>query len=297
MTLLQLQYFSALARNCHFTRTAEEMHVSQPTLSHAIRELEKELEGALFERKGGRVEMTDLAQEFLPYVLSAMQQLDKGIEQVRNKAEQRPVPVRLTYIHSLADTLIPKLIREFRISGAHEKANFYLEEAISETGLRRLRSGKTDMAFTTLRGEGVSSEAVWMQPLSLAVSRDHPLAGHSEVCFEDFRHEQMIAFLKPSHLREQTDRMFDERGSSPQIAFEVRDSSVAYQYVALSLGVAVLPESMVYDREHVILLPIRDTESIAARPVYLSWLGKEMMSREAAAFLDFVLHRKKQEYT
>ena len=291
MTLLQLQYFCALARNCHFTRTAEELHISQPTLSHAVKELEREVGGPLFRRRGGRVELTERARTLLPYVLSARQQLERGLEAARALEETASAPVRIAYVHSIADTLIPTLIQEFT-AGEGRGVRFELEDAISEVSLRHLRGGRADLAFTTLRDEETASAPVLEQPLYLAVSREHPLAARSFVRFEDFRDEKMIAFLKPSNLREKTDRIFERRGARQRIAFEVRDSSVAFQYVALSFGAAILPESAAYDREHVKLLPISDEEGAFVRPVYLSWRRDAPLSAEAAAFRDFVLERR-----
>ena len=68
MTLLQLQYFRVLARNLHYTRTAEELHVSQPSLSYAISGLEEELGVKLFEKKGRKTTLTSYGEQFLPYV-------------------------------------------------------------------------------------------------------------------------------------------------------------------------------------------------------------------------------------
>ena len=75
MTLLQLQYFSTLARVLHYTHAAEELHISQPTLSYSINELEKEMGVRLFEKQNRKIFLTESGERFLPYVKKAMQLL------------------------------------------------------------------------------------------------------------------------------------------------------------------------------------------------------------------------------
>ena len=78
MTLLQLQYFQVLARVLHYTRSAEELHISQPSLSYSISELEKELGVKLFEKENRKISLTAYGEQFLPYVQRSLALLDEG---------------------------------------------------------------------------------------------------------------------------------------------------------------------------------------------------------------------------
>ena len=78
MTLLQLQYFQVLARVLHYTRAAEELHISQPSLSYSISELEKELGVKLFEKENRKISLTAYGEQFLPYVQRSLALLDEG---------------------------------------------------------------------------------------------------------------------------------------------------------------------------------------------------------------------------
>ena len=78
MTLLQLQYFQVLSHNLHYTRTAEQLCISQPSLSYAINELEKELGVKLFQKENRKVTQTVYGQQFLPYVEQALTLLQDG---------------------------------------------------------------------------------------------------------------------------------------------------------------------------------------------------------------------------
>ena len=78
MTLLQLQYFQVLARVLHYTRAAEELHISQPSLSYSISELEKELGVKLFKKENRKISLTAYGEQFLPYVQRSLALLDEG---------------------------------------------------------------------------------------------------------------------------------------------------------------------------------------------------------------------------
>ena len=78
MTLAQLQYFQALAHILHYTRTAEELHIAQPSLSYSINELEKELGVKLFNKEDRKITLTMYGEQFLPYVESALATINDG---------------------------------------------------------------------------------------------------------------------------------------------------------------------------------------------------------------------------
>lgn len=290
MTLLQLQYFCALARTCHYTRTAHELHISQPTLSYSIHELERELGVSLFERRNGCIELTAYGQTFLPFALAVQQQLKRGIDSIHDMVRVEGSPIRLGYFHSIADSLIPTLVRDFRKEIKH-KVNYEMTEGVSEVTLTLLREGKLDLVFTTMQMDWCENILVQNQPLYLAVSKSHPLASQASVAFSDFCHEPMIAFLRPSPLREQVDAIFDRHGIPQHVVFEVRDSSVALQYIALDFGLAILPDTTIFNREHIQLLPICDEQTKFVRPIFCAWRKESPLSANAAAFCNFIKGR------
>ena len=100
MTLLQLQYFSTLARVLHYTHAAEELHISQPTLSYSINELEKEMGVRLFEKQNRKIFLTESGERFLPYVKKAMQLLDEGVDVTRQTGSQSPLAAGVFLINS-----------------------------------------------------------------------------------------------------------------------------------------------------------------------------------------------------
>ena len=86
MNLNQLHYFAKLAEVEHYTKAAEELSISQPSLSHAISNLEKELQVPLFERHGRNVTMTKYGEMFLKYVQDSLHILNLGVERIQEAA-------------------------------------------------------------------------------------------------------------------------------------------------------------------------------------------------------------------
>lgn len=289
MTLLQLQYFYTLARICHYTRAAQELNISQPALSYSIRELEREIGGKLFEKRSRKVELTAYGKTLLPYVESALFQLEKGLSAVSELIGNEKSSVSVGYFHSIAGSVVPQLIKGFYQQEDHRKVQFELMEGISDEVLSALLVGKLDFAFATQREDWVESVQIQSQPLYLAVPIDHPLAKTGPVTFEQFAREPQIAMKKPSNLRSQIDCIFRDRGTEPDIAFEVRDCTTALQYVGMTLGTAVVPDISSVDRSRVSILPIQDPKNDFSRPIYFAWSKSRALSPSAELVKNYVL--------
>ena len=281
MTLLQLQYFSTLARVLHYTHAAEELHISQPTLSYSINELEKEMGVRLFEKQNRKIFLTESGERFLPYVKKAMQLLDEGVDVTRQTAGQATMNVRIGYFHSISASLIPSLVEKVYHSDVGRRVRFQFTEDTSFDIFNKLKNGDLDLAFCAHRDDWADSITIMKQPLYLAVPADHELASKEFVSFMDFAREPMVMLDKPSSLRMLTDRIFSRHGIIPKVVFEVRECNAALQYVALKFGVAVLPEVPAMKTERIRAIPIDDPSREFIRTVYLSWDRSRPLSRAA----------------
>ena len=281
MTLLQLQYFSTLARVLHYTHAAEELHIYQPTLSYSINELEKEIGVRLFEKQNRKIFLTESGERFLPYVKKAMQLLDEGVDVTRQTAGQATMNVRIGYFHSISASLIPSLVEKVYHSDVGRRVRFHFTEDTSFDIFNKLKNGDLDLAFCAHRDDWADSITIMKQPLYLAVPADHALASKEFVSFMDFAREPMVMLDKPSSLRMLTDRIFSRHGIIPNVVFEVRECNAALQYVALKFGVAVLPEVPAMKTERLRAIPIDDPSREFIRTVYLSWDRARPLSRAA----------------
>ena len=113
MNLNQLHYFVTLAHIEHYTRAAEMLSITQPSLSHAISMLEQELETNLFEKRGRNVVLTKYGKVFLEYVEEALKILDSGVKKTRALTSDTGGVIDLAYIFTLGSVFVPQLVGGF----------------------------------------------------------------------------------------------------------------------------------------------------------------------------------------
>ena len=289
MTLLQLQYFQVLAQTLHYTRTSEKLHISQPSLSYAIGELEKELGVKLFHREKRRVVLTVYGQQFLPYVSKALSLLQDGADSLQEMLGKAPQIVRLGYFHSVSASFIPALVESFYQQEEARNIRFQFVESSSYDILSQLQSGRLDLGFSLHRAEWAESVGIMRQPLYLAVPANHPLSSRSCVSFADFAHEPQIMLEQGSNLRSNLDQIFSLRGVIPNIVFEVRECNAALQYVGLGFGVSVLPQVPAMDTDKVFVLPISDQDREFVRTVYFTFRKAHPLSPAAQKFKEHII--------
>lgn len=289
MTLLQLQYFKTLAKVLHYTQAAKELHIAQPSLSYSISELEKELGVKLFDKENRKICLTIYGEQFLPYVEKSLSMLEEGANVLQQMAGTALQVVHLGYFHSISSSLIPSVMAGVYSQGENRHIRFQFYEATSFDIFTQLKKGELDLAFCMHRDEEVESVTIMKQPLYLAVPSNHPLSGHKFVTFEDFAKEPMVMLDKPSSLRTQLDKVFAQRGASPNVVFEVRECNAALQYVALRFGVSILPQVPAMKNEKVSVIPIADEGQSFIRTVYLSWGKKHPLSPAAQRVRDYIL--------
>lgn len=290
MTLLQLQYFQTLARVLHYTRAAQEMHISQPSLSYSINELEKELGVKLFDKENRQITLSVYGQHFLPYVDQILALVDESVGIVQQMANTALQIVKLGYFHSISSSMIPDLMEGIYNEPNDGRVRFQFSENTSFDIFNDLKAGALDLAFSLHRDSSwAESITIMKQPLYLAVPQGHPLAGRDSVSFSDFAREPQIMLDKPSGLRTLTDKIFTQRGVIPNVVFEVRECNAALQYVSLKFGVAILPHVPAMDSNKVSVLPIDDPNKDFVRTVYLSWSKTRPLSPAAQRVRNYII--------
>ncbi len=291
MTLLQLQYFQALAKRLHYTRTSEELHISQPSLSYAITELEKELGVKLFQKEKKKVNLTVQGQQFLVYVEQALSLLDQAVERVKHMASDAPQVVRMGYFHSISASFIPSLVEGFYKNFPERRIRFQFTEGTSWEVLELISSGRLDLAFCLHQAPWAQSIAVLQQPLYLAVPAGHRLAGRGSAVVDDFIDEPQIMLEPQSNLRSSLNHLFASRGYIPKIMFEVKECNAALQYVSMGFGVAVLPEVPAMASDKVSVLTLHDLDPHFIRTVYLTYHRSVALSPASQQVRDYVVQR------
>ena len=139
MNLNQLTYFVTLAQIENYTRAAKRLDITQPSLSHAISNLEKELQVPLFERHGRNVTMTKYGEMFLKYVQDSLHTLDLGVERIQEAARIQGGSISIGYIHTQGRRFIPELVRGFLNEQEGKKIDFHFQNAATGSLIRGLK--------------------------------------------------------------------------------------------------------------------------------------------------------------
>ena len=192
MTLTELKYIVAVAREKHFGRAAESCHVSQPTLSVAIKKLEEELEVKLFERSANEVSVTALGEKIVRQAQSVLEQAAAIKEMARCGQDPVAGPLTLGVIYTIGPYLLPDLVQQ-SIKRTPQMP-LILQENFTIKLLEMLRTGEIDCAVLAepFPDTGLAVAPLYDEPFFAAVPHNHPLAAQDSVSAEQLKNETML---------------------------------------------------------------------------------------------------------
>ncbi len=242
MNLFYLRYFVTLANVQQYTKAAEQLCIAQPSLSHAISQLEKELGLPLFEKSGRKTTLTRFGEEFLVCAEHTLATLDSGVESLKRSARGDGL-IRLGFLRPLGVEFVPRLAAEFLQNRPEANVRFTFHTGVSQSLLDGLAARKYDLVFCSEPSPrlGLTAVPVQKQELVLIVPKDHPLAsGHSIELAQTAPYPQ-IFFEKRSGIRSVVERMFLDIGVEPRIVYETEEDQVIAGLVAKGFGIAVVP--------------------------------------------------------
>ncbi len=242
MNLDHLRYFVKLAEVRHYTRAAEQLCISQPSLSHAINQLESELGVPLFERSGRNTTLTRFGEEFLECAQRSLDSLDVGIGSLQRSARGEGV-VRLGFLRTLGVDYIPKLTADFLAADPGCGIEFSFHSDLTGGLIDGLLQRRYDLVFCSEPDAslGLSAVPVTSQELVMIVPKDHPLSGLGSVDLADTLQYPAVFFAEGSGLRRVIDRMYDKVGGKPASFIETEEDEVIAGLVSAGFGAAVVP--------------------------------------------------------
>ena len=241
MTLQDLRYVVTLAETRNFARAAEACHVSQPTLSTQIKKLEEELGLALFERTNKRVMPTSAGVELIAQARIVLEEAEKLRQMAHQALDPMAGPLRLGVIPTLGPYLLPHLVPQLRTD--YPDLSLYLREDLTANLIERLRTGLLDAILLALpiQTDGLELIELFREPFVMALPKDSPLAGKSEVMETDLVGVPLLLLEDGHCLRDQALAVCGL--PRPRGAEDFRASSLETlrQMVAAGVGCTLLP--------------------------------------------------------
>ncbi|WP_206791936.1 LysR substrate-binding domain-containing protein [Amycolatopsis sp. MtRt-6] len=245
MELRHLRYFATVAETCHFGRAADRLHVAQPALSHAIRQLEDELGVALLARTTRQVRVTPAGEFFLAEAQRVLAAVDAGVRGARRIGEGQLGLVRVGFTGTAAFSHLPRLARALTQRLPRVELEVRADLLTAEQ-CDRLRGGLLGIGVLRppVTGAGIDYRVIEVEPLVLAVPADHRLAGEPVVAMTDLRTEPFVTYEgRDSVVREAVLRSCRDAGFTPDRRHEAPGTAALLALVAGGLGVGVVPAS------------------------------------------------------
>jgi LysR family transcriptional regulator, hydrogen peroxide-inducible genes activator len=277
MTLTELKYIVAVARERHFGRAAEACFVSQPTLSVAIKKLEEELGVLLFERGSTEVSVTPIGLQIVEQAQRVLEQSNAIREIAKQGKDPLSGPLRLGVIYTIGPYLLPNLVR--RMIQDAPSMPLLLQENYTVKLLESLRQGEIDVALLAepFSDHGLVTQPVYDEPFIVAVPRAHRWARRKSVDAEELKSETMLLLgaghCFRDHVLEVCPELsrFSANTAGIQKTFEGSSLETIRHMVASGIGITVLPVTAKPEgRDDGLLRYLRFT-SPPTRTVSLAW--------------------------
>lgn len=246
MTLNELRYIVAVARERHFGKAADSCHVSQPTLSVAVRKLEDELGVTLFERRKGEVSITPIGEQIVTQAQRVLEEIS-GIRQAAEQGkDQLAGPLRLGAIYTIGPYLLPHLIPN--LAKTAPQMPLVVEENYTAVLSEKLKQGDLDVIIISLPFDepGVRTLPLYEEPFVLLIPSSHPLNQYDEIEVDQLKGEDVLLLGSGHCFRDQVlevcpDCLAKSADGHPHQSLESSSLETIRYMVASGLGVTVLP--------------------------------------------------------
>jgi DNA-binding transcriptional LysR family regulator len=285
MELHQLRYFVTVVRAGTFTRAAERLYITQPSLSEQIRKLETELGSQLFQRLGRRLALTAAGEAFLPHAEKVMAEVEQArirIEEVRGLRLGR---LSIGAFPSAAARLLPRFVADFR--RRYPGVEVVLREGNHSSDFeQQVHDGELDLAVVRLPGRrtDLDERLLVRDPMVVLVPSGHRLTDQRSVSLAELAEELFVA-TRPGHgLRELLDRCCLQAGFEPRVALETEHLGSLIGLVLAGVGVTVLPRMAAGQEGR--RIRIRDPN--AYRDLGVVWRQSQAPGSAAGIFLDML---------
>lgn len=282
-------HFLAVARHEHVTRAANELGVSQPTVSRNLAKLEELLGSRLFDRQGRGLRLNAAGQILLQYVDRAKAELEDATLAIDEQNESAARTISIGFLGTFGVSLIPALIRSFSAQQARPPRFRLLQGSVPF--LRdRLDARDIELCVAAPRFPAANLEwrPLFEEDLFAVVPASSILAQRDGIDLVEFATQPFVV-LKPQYgLRTVVEQLCRAAGFEPKIAFEVEEVATLRGLVGAGVGVTIAPRPVLETTALTVDLPI--TSPHAHRVVGLMWRRDRRMSREASLFRNHVLN-------
>lgn len=280
MTLQELRFIIALAREKHFRKAADACFVSQPTLSVAVQKLEKELDTVLFERYKNTVKITPSGKQIVELAKRALENVESIKQAAKTDKNQLTDTFKLGAIFTIGPYLFPPLITS--LNKLAPEMPLEIQENYTANLREKLISGELDAIIISLpfTDPGIATHTLYEEPFVVLMPGDHPLAKHKTIHEKDLSHHNLLMLGEGHCFRDQVvsscPLCFSTRNEKAKMHWQTVEGSsleTIRHMVASKMGLTILPKtaalSPAYQGDMLTVRPLRG--ATPSRSVALAW--------------------------
>jgi DNA-binding transcriptional LysR family regulator len=287
MELAQLEAFLQVAHHRSFSRAAEALFLTQPSVTARIQSLEREIGERLFERTGRSVTLTDAGRAFMPHAQRALTAVQEGTDAIDAVRHGDVGSIRIGAADSIATYVLPPIFKTFRVT--RPRVHIHLSTDATEGVIERLLAGEIHVAVTRLsQHPEIESLHLFNDDLALVVPPSHPFAARGRVSVAEAGREPFLFFERSSSYHGLIYSMFLRVGVVPESVMELDSMETTKHMVEAGLGIAILPVVSV-EREiaagTLMKVDMRDMEQPAQREVGVHILRNRAVAPPLRDFL------------
>ncbi|MBS9778170.1 MAG: LysR family transcriptional regulator [Gammaproteobacteria bacterium] len=278
MTITELRYIVALAKEQHFGRAAQSVFVSQPTLSIGIKKLEDELGVSIFERLSNKVLPTQTGQKIIEAARNTLMSTDIIREIAAEANGESNVNVKLGAIYTVCPYLLPKIIPDLQEQSP--ELRLFIEENYTNELVKQLKDGLLDVALLSLPIPDSSLfevKTIFEEDFYVIMPKGHRLASHESISQNDLDNERIFLLGSGNCFRDQVlqscpsclNATEDTEQKNNKTIIQGGSLSTIKMMVAGGLGISIFPEMALSDDPNIVVKPFAGTEP--KRKIALAW--------------------------
>jgi LysR family transcriptional regulator, cyn operon transcriptional activator len=249
MELRHLRYFLAVAEAGSFSRAADRLGISQPSVSQQMRDLEAALRVSLFQRRGKRILLTSAGLIFQEHARAILRQLESFLQELSSEPQQLRGALHLGVVPILNVPLVPHLLGLF--AAKHPGINVIVDEISSTEIETALEEGRMDvgLGFVTRYSPNLRYERLYTDEFALVVSEEHPWSKRRKVPFADLHQQRLLQLTDSFVMRHMTDEICRKHQVRPRTVGEISSIETLLRSLATLRAAALMPKIALRGRE------------------------------------------------
>ncbi|KAA9012231.1 LysR family transcriptional regulator [Niallia endozanthoxylica] len=288
MDIQHLKYFVEVGKQKNFTKASQILHVSQPSISKMVKNLEDELKVKLLDRSEREIELTDAGVIVYEQALKVLQSVEDIYSYVDELVDVKRGNINMGLMPTIGVLLFPTILAGFKKQ--YPQIDISMTEGSAKQLEHRVKQGSIDLAITVrpVNSELFESIPLLSEELVVIVDSEHRLAGKESLCLSELKDESFILLTEDYVLHDVVEQACRESGFEPHVAYQSSLWDIIGEMVAAQLGISLIPRSMVSRFNNRKLQAISISEPQVAWDVVLIYRKNKYLSYAARELIEYI---------